>query len=107
MSDNLEPARARALIERLIAAAPDAAVRHRLVKMRRRMKLPMAKVLERIPGTVIQQAARVGVTRQTIYFWLNGETRPGPKKAKLLARLTGYDAAAIRGLVDDEPYEPR
>jgi hypothetical protein len=69
-------------------------------RMRRKIKaIPMAEILDEVPGdNVIEKARKIGVSRQTYYYWLNGVTRPNKKWAKKLASLTGYDAATIRGL---------
>lgn len=89
---------ARRLIERLMKISPDIGLTHRAQKMLNRVKLPMSVVVDKIPGdTIIAKAAKVGVSRQTIYFWLNGMTRPGKKRAKLLAGMTGFDAGEIEG----------
>jgi hypothetical protein len=89
---------ARRLIERLVKISPDAGITARAEKMLNRVKLPMSVVIDKIPGdTIIGKAAQVGVSRQTIYYWLHGLTRPGRKHAKLLASLTGFDANEIAG----------
>lgn len=89
---------ARRLIERLVKISPDAGVTARAQKMLHRVKLPMTLVVDKIPGnTIIEKAAQVKVSRQTIYFWITGQTRPGRKRAKLLAGLTGFDANEIEG----------
>jgi hypothetical protein len=68
-------------------------------RMRRKIKaVPMATILDEVPGdSAIEKAKKIGVSRQTYYYWLNGVTRPNKKWAKKLANLTGYDAGAIRG----------
>lgn len=89
---------ARRLIERLIKISPDDGLTARALKLRDRLKLPMWMVIDKIPGeTMVAKAKRIGVSRQTIYYWLSGETRPNKKQARLLATLTGFDAAEIRG----------
>jgi hypothetical protein len=60
--------------------------------------LPMSVILEKVPGnTVAQQAASVGVSRQTFYYWLTGVTRPNDIQARKLKRITGYECDVIRG----------
>lgn len=86
------------LLERIIEISPDAAVTARAIKMRDRLALPMQEVIDKIPGaSVVDKAKRVGVSRQTIYYWIYGATRPNAKQARRIARITGYDVALIRG----------
>lgn len=90
---------ARRLVEKLVKISPDAGLTARVLKMRARLALPMSVVLDRVPGgSVIAKAAACKVSRQTVYYWLNGTTRPSAKQAELLAKLTGFDAGAIRGV---------
>lgn len=89
---------ARRLIERLVKIAPDASTTARAKEIRARLKLPMSVVIDKIPGAhMTAKAASVGVTRQSLYYWLNGTTRPSQKQAKAIAALTGFDAEEIRG----------
>jgi transcriptional regulator with XRE-family HTH domain len=91
------------LVERLIEISPDAATRKRLTKMRGRMRLPMTEVLAELGDfSVIEKAQRLGVSRQAVYGWLDGTSRPGPRMARKLARLTGFDADEIRGHDDGD-----
>jgi DNA-binding XRE family transcriptional regulator len=92
------------LIERLIEmSAADPKIRSRAMRMHSRIKLPMAKVLERVPGeSIIDKAKTLGISRQTWYVWQSGATRPNLAKARQLERITGYTVAEIRG-VEDEP----
>ncbi|HEY2530302.1 MAG TPA: hypothetical protein VGJ20_20590 [Xanthobacteraceae bacterium] len=90
--------RALRLVERLIKAGDEGTAR-RALRMRARLTAtPMSIILEKVPGaSVIEKAKRVGVSRQTFYYWLSGVTRPNIKQARRLATLTGYDADVIRG----------
>jgi hypothetical protein len=95
--------RALELVERLIKLSGDPRIRARAMRMHSRIKLPMAKVLERVPGeSVIDKAKVLGISRQTWYIWQSGATRPNLAKARQLERITGYSVAEIRG-VEDEP----
>jgi transcriptional regulator with XRE-family HTH domain len=89
---------ARRLIDRLLKISPDIGLTSRALRLRARLKLPMSTVMDKVPGTsVIEKAKAVNVSRQTVYYWINGTTRPSRKQAKLLAAMTGYDAAEIAG----------
>lgn len=93
---------AKRLIDQLIKISPNADLTRRAQRMRSRISLPMDLVIAKIPGeTLIAKAKRIGVKRQTLYYWSTGKVRPGKRKARLLAQLTGYDYALIRGLADD------
>ena len=86
------------LVKRLAKISPDAVVQARAQKILNRLALPMEDVVDAIPeDTIVGKAARIGVTRQTIYDWLRGVSRPKKEMARKLARLTGYDAVEIRG----------
>ena len=87
------------LVERLIALEPDLSTVQYARKMRERLRLPMPVVLENLyPDlSIVDRAARLGVTRQAYYGWLNGLSRPNTRMAKKLASLTGFDWHDIRG----------
>ena len=85
------------LMDRLIADAPDAGFRKRAMKLRGHLAVPMKVILDVVPGSIIEKAKAIGVTRQTVYQWLDGKCRPGKKHARRIARLTGYDADDVRG----------
>lgn len=60
---------------------------------------PMTEILDKVPGdTQIAKARTIGVTRETLYGWIKGRCRPYPDQAQTLAKLTGFDAAEIRGV---------
>jgi hypothetical protein len=60
---------------------------------------PMSVILEKVPGqSVTQKAQRLGVSRQTFYYWLAGVTRPNDIQARKIKRITGYEYETIRGL---------
>lgn len=69
-----------------------------VVKLLKRLELmPMSFILGRIPGhTITERAARVGISRQTYYYWLQGRSRPSPAQAEKLAEITGVPVADIR-----------
>jgi predicted transcriptional regulator len=95
MSENLSE---RELLDRLAKVTSDITVRAHARKLRRRLKLPMSAVLVKVEGkSVVAKAAIIGVSRQTVYQWLTGISRPSLPVAKKLEKLTGYDAADIRG----------
>lgn len=91
--------RALKLAQRLLEVSPetDEELIQRLVI---RLKMPMAKVLAKVPGdTVPEKCKKIGITRQNYYAWLKGFYRPSLTQAKRLEALTGYDADAITGKV--------
>lgn len=60
--------------------------------------LPMSEIVDKIPGKdATAKAKLLGVTRETIYGWLNGRCRPYPQQALRLSELTGFSADEIRG----------
>jgi DNA-binding XRE family transcriptional regulator len=90
------------LVERLIELEPDVGTLQYACKMRERLKLPMSVVLDKLQQlypelTVMDTAAKLGVSRQAYYGWVNGLARPNAKIAKKLAAMTGFDAADIKG----------
>lgn len=67
-----------------------------VTEFRRRASLPMELILSCVPGeTIMDKAKRLGVSRQTLYGWLNGAT-PNRKLAAKLMRTTGLSADDIR-----------
>jgi plasmid maintenance system antidote protein VapI len=95
--------RALKAVERLMKAAPTGSVNRFATRMHRRLTsqlaaLPMSEVVNKVPGTSFAAKARnLGVTRQTVYAWVNGDWRPDDEMAKKLETLTGFSADAIRG----------
>lgn len=89
----------RDLLKRVAQLAPSETMRRRALKMRAAAMLPMELVLRRVEGKTIADKARtLGIERQTVHYWVNGETRPNKTMAKKLAAITGYDVEAIRGI---------
>ena len=63
-----------------------------------RVRLPIAKVLEKIPGDSVAARSRaIGVTRATYYSWWDGLSRPKRKQAEKLEQITGFPANLIHG----------
>jgi DNA-binding transcriptional regulator YiaG len=93
-------------VERLMKVAPSSSLERFAIRMRSRLNaMPMSDILAKMPGDTISAKARtLGVSRQTIHYWLNGETRPDDVQARKLEKLTGFSVAVIRGRVDD--YRP-
>jgi hypothetical protein len=98
--------RALKIVERLMKVAPSSSLERFAIRMRSRLNaVPMSGILEKVPGETISAKARtLGVSRQTIHYWLNGDTRPDDVQARKLEKLTGFSVAVIRGRVDD--YRP-
>jgi transcriptional regulator with XRE-family HTH domain len=64
-----------------------------------RLRFPMAKILEKVPGEgPTAKAKQLGVSRTAFYGWLQGKTRPRSNEAKKIAEATGYPIRAILGL---------
>lgn len=103
MSNPTDTERALKLVERLVKIAPNKGLELHAKRIRRRLNaMPMSKVLAKVEaGSIAAKARMIGVTRQTIYYWLNDITRPNEEQAKKLAKLTGYDVTEIRGREDD------
>lgn len=81
-----------------LLASPDHGIRMRAKQIQDRLQLPMADVLAKVPGaTVLEKCDAVGISRQAWYYWLRGVSRPNLIQSKRLAKLTGFDAAEIRG----------
>ena len=95
--------RALKIVERLMKVAPSSSLGRFAIRMRSRLNAtPMSDILAKMPEQTISAKARaLGVSRQTIHYWLNGDTRPDDVQARKLAKLTGYDVAEIRGRVGD------
>jgi hypothetical protein len=91
--------KALALVEKIIALEPDESTLAYALKMRERLKLPMAVVLAKLwpeLGTM-EKVRKLGIARQTYYGWERGWFRPDVKFSRKLAALTGFDADEIRG----------
>ena len=87
------------LVEQLIALEPDEGTMAYALKMRERLKVPMSIVLGKLwpELSLIDRCRRLGIAKQTYFGWLNGLYRPDDKRAKRLARETGFSVEAIRG----------
>lgn len=59
--------------------------------------IPMSAILDMVPGNINEKAALIGVSRTTIWYWVNGYNRPRNKAAKQLAKITGLRVDEIRG----------
>ena len=68
-----------------------------IVRDMRRMELvPMSYVMSKVPGeTIVEKMAKIGVSRQTYYYWMQGRSRPSQRQADRLAELTGIPAVDI------------
>lgn len=67
------------------------------LKRRDQLQLPMAYILEYIPGeNVTQKCELLNISRQTWYSWLRGATRPTEAQAKRLEEITGFHISQIR-----------
>jgi hypothetical protein len=90
---------ALALVERLIELKPDESTLAYALKMRERLKLPMSVVLSKLwpELTLIDRCRRLGISKQTYFGWMNGLYRPDTRRAKKLAKETGFSAEDIRG----------
>ena len=85
------------LLDQLVKIAPDRMTRKRALKMRARLGTPMEEILAKVPGeTIIDKASYLGVSRQTVYAWIDGVMRPNLKRSKQIAKVTGFSVEAIR-----------
>ena len=68
------------------------------VKALRLLELvPMDYVMSKVPGeTVAEKVEKVGVSRQTYYYWLQGRSRPSLRQAQRLTKLTSIPTTSIR-----------
>jgi transcriptional regulator with XRE-family HTH domain len=102
MSDEVETERQEALKladELVRLSAGNMRMQMTAMRLRDRVKqTPIAEILNRMTeSTTPQRAERLGVSRQAIYSWLSGRTRPNKKAAKKIAKVTGVAEAEIRG----------
>jgi transcriptional regulator with XRE-family HTH domain len=90
---------ALALVEQLIELNPDGSTLAYALKMRERLKLPMSVVLSKLWPEIplIERCRKLGISKQTYFGWLNGLYRPDNRRAKKLAKETGFSAEDIRG----------
>lgn len=94
-----ETAEYQRLLDQLVRLAPDRATQRRARKLRAQASLPMEKVMAKVPGdSIIAKADYLKVTRQTVYAWMDGTMRPNLKRARQLAKVTGYTVEQIRAL---------
>jgi transcriptional regulator with XRE-family HTH domain len=63
-----------------------------------RRRIVLSAILATIkPGASLTERARIiGVSRQTLYNWLQGTGQPNMAKARKLAKLTGVPAEEFR-----------
>lgn len=60
--------------------------------------LPMAEVLDRLPGkSIIAKCEAAGISRNTWYAWYEGRVRPNKEQAERVAKLTGIPADKFAG----------
>jgi DNA-binding XRE family transcriptional regulator len=63
-------------------------------------RIPIHQVLAKVPGgSSADKARKIGVSRQVVWMWETGRTRPGWKSCQRLAELTGVNAEDIFGRV--------
>lgn len=91
------PKTAIKLAERLMRVDGDEGLKALATQVRDRLKVPMADILDKVPGdTVKAKAENCGVSRQAYYAWLRGVSRPVGKQAERIEKLTGVKADKIR-----------
>lgn len=86
-------------LDAILKLDPDKGTQYVVEKLRERLRLPMAAVMEKfMPGQTIQvKVETLRVSRQAYYEWVNGLSRPAGRVAKQIARATGLNADDIRG----------
>ena len=87
------------LAAHIAATSPELEVRRHARRIGQRLAaIPMAAILDRVPGDTIEARCRaIRVTRTTYYKWLKGQTRPRDRFARAISSLTGISVAEIRG----------
>ena len=97
--------RALRAVERLIKVADTVGDQQTATRLRARMinrmkAVPMTEIIAQFrPGdTIPQKAKALGVSRQTIHYWLDGRMRPRVAMARKLEKFTDFSFAEIRGL---------
>jgi DNA-binding XRE family transcriptional regulator len=102
MGNPADAERALKLVERLVKVAPGRGLELHAKRIRQRLNaVPMTKVLAKMEGSIAAKARLLGVSRQTLYYWLNEVTRPNRDQSIKLAKLTGFSADEIRGRADE------
>jgi transcriptional regulator with XRE-family HTH domain len=67
------------------------------VRLDRNERPKLTYVLSKVPGNPItEKAETIGVSRQTYYYWTQGQSRPSLPQAERLAALTGIPVGDIR-----------
>jgi DNA-binding XRE family transcriptional regulator len=83
-------------LNRLAALVPNIHVRRIILHARERVLMPMAKILEAVPGETKRDKARaIGVSRTCYWQWQVEESRPTLEHARKISRLTGIPASVI------------
>jgi DNA-binding XRE family transcriptional regulator len=86
------------LVDSLVKLSDDEGSKLRAMQILERMRLPMIKVLDKVPGeTIVDKAKTIGISRQAFYSWRRGATRPNVTQSKKLAELTGLNWQDING----------
>lgn len=76
-------------------------VKHEFLSVLHKLRYPMKDILAKVPGDSLSERARaVGVSRQTVYVWLEERFRPVGPQAKRLAKITGVPVEQIQEYQD-------
>lgn len=72
-------------------------IRVKLRRSNRNFHRSLKEILSGIaPGeSHLARARKIGISRQTLYDWMSGKSRPSFRKAKRLSQLTGIPARDI------------
>lgn len=77
-------------------------VKHEFLSVIHKLQHPMREIFAKVPGESLAARARaVGVSRQTVYVWLDERFRPVGPQAKKLAKLTGVPVEHIKEYQND------
>ena len=100
--------KAQILVDRLIALDADEGLKLRAMQIVDRLRLPMSDVLLKVPGeSVIQRAAKIGISRQTYYAWVRGASRPNRRWSLRISDLRMMSRRpAVWPANPDFPYHP-
>lgn len=83
----------------MAARSTDKTLQRSASRLLARLNAPsMSDILDKVPGvSAAEKAALIGVSRITVWYWVNGYNRPRNKAAKQIAKLTGFSIKEIRG----------
>jgi DNA-binding XRE family transcriptional regulator len=89
-------------LDQFAATLDTPVVKHEFLAVLHKLRYPMKDILQKVKGDSLAERARaVGVSRQTVYVWLDERFRPVGPQAKKLAKLTGVPVEHIKEYQND------